>query len=140
MDLIDPFTTTVVTFGTPEPRDTVEKAARHSNGHFAVAWPPQGATQLRALVPTGRNLGRGQALTVVRRGARGKQSPGLEHYSKAYAPSMLGALKQAEGQAVRGKALGSAVRRPMGGSRFQQAGRAGRKIDLRGVSQSRVVR
>lgn len=130
MDLIDPFTTTVVTFGLPEPRDTVSKAARHSNGHFAVVWPPPGAKTLRALLPTGRNFGHGQRLTQIKRGARGKQSPGLEHYSKAYGGgALLGQIKQAEQQAVRGKQLAGAVRKPAStANRFQSPGRHGRKI------------
>ena len=127
MDLINPFTQTVVVFGLPEPRDTVEKAARHANGHYAVVWPPQSSVVVAPRMPSGKHLGRGGSLTVVRRGKRGRQSPGLEHYSKAYAGSLMGALKSAESQAVRGKTLATAARKP-GGNKFQSPGRHGRKI------------
>ena len=127
MDLIDPFTTTVVTFGRDEPRDTVAKAARHTNGHFAVVWPPQSSTSVAPRMPSGKHLGRGGALVAIKRGKRGKQSPGLEHYTKAYAGSLMGALKAAESQAVRGKALAGSVRKP-GANKFQSPGRHGRKI------------
>lgn len=67
----------------------------------ADTWPAQSATIIRALVPTGRNVGHGLDLKHVRVRTKGPRRPALEVYgrrkgvSKAYNPFKPRATKNA---------------------------------------------
>jgi hypothetical protein len=129
-DLIDPFTETVSEFS----------KGRSGDGTYRVVWPPAGATSLRSLVPTGRNVGTANNLVHVHgKKTKGRNANSLEVYHKAYEPSMGRALHEAAEQARQGSVIGHQtrakttksvldLRSAKSGSRFQNAGARGMKI------------
>jgi hypothetical protein len=135
MSLVDPFSEVVV-FG--------KAVGRSGDGKYRVVWPPASATSLRSLVPTGRHVGTANNLVHVHGvKTKGRNANSLEHYSKAYVPSMGRELHEAARDAERGVQTMAKIRAShgltskavldlraskTGGSRFQSAGARGMKL------------
>lgn len=121
MQLVNPYEETVV-FGKAYP----------------VAWPPPGATRIRALVPTGSHVGHANALHIAHgKGSHGGPATKLERYSKAAGFLMRGPLREGQSR------LGATLAQRTSGQRstLRSAGNAtarrGREAGERGAQRSR---